>query len=290
MDAEVTVVIPLYNKARVIDRAIRSVVEQTFRRWHLIVVDDGSTDEGAARVTKFLDDPRVRLVRQDNAGPGAARNAGLALTKTRYVAFLDADDEWDADFLDSTLHVLEEHPSLAVVAAAWRYGAERTDSRLRLAAKAIPLGPWSLDTAEPAIHVKARVDAIHSSAALARTEVVRGLGGFYAAHRCTYGEDSWLWARLILHGHRIYLLNYLALTFHTDESSLSVGRGAPYPLPPLVEHWEQALADLPASRRALAAAYIRRYCQFVAWGSLRQRSFRVAAQALMRANAARVSR
>ena len=71
----VTVVIPLYNKAETIVAAVESVRRQSFQDWLLIVVDDGSRDDGAARV-EALGDPRVRVIRQPNAGVAAARNAG----------------------------------------------------------------------------------------------------------------------------------------------------------------------------------------------------------------------
>ena len=95
----VSVIIPLYNKEPYVRRALSSIRAQTFEDFEVIVVDDGSTDEGARAVESF-DDARVRLVHQQNAGPGAARNRGIAEARGELLAFLDADDEWTPTYLE----------------------------------------------------------------------------------------------------------------------------------------------------------------------------------------------
>lgn len=96
--AQVDVVIPLYNNAAYIIPALASVLAQTQMPAKVFVVDDGSTDDGAARVEQFIAAngaiPLVRLIRQPNGGPNSARNHGLRLGTSSFVAFLDADDVW----------------------------------------------------------------------------------------------------------------------------------------------------------------------------------------------------
>lgn len=100
MQPEVSVIIPLYNTEDYIAEALRSVVSQTLRELEIIVVDDGSTDRSAAVVESFAaDDPRIRLIRQANAGQAAARNAALALAAGRFVYFMDSDDWIEPDTL-----------------------------------------------------------------------------------------------------------------------------------------------------------------------------------------------
>lgn len=96
----VSVVLPTYNRAGLIGRAIRSVLGQTYRDLELIVVDDGSTDD-TAKVVEAFGDPRIRYTSlAHNRGAGAARNAGIQLARGRLLAFQDSDDEWLADKLE----------------------------------------------------------------------------------------------------------------------------------------------------------------------------------------------
>lgn len=98
--AVITVIIPAYNAGKYIARTLRSVVEQTFSDFACIIIDDGSTDATAKISSETVGhDARFRIVRQDNAGECAARNAGMALVRTPLVAMLDSDDVWHPDFL-----------------------------------------------------------------------------------------------------------------------------------------------------------------------------------------------
>ena len=94
----ISVIIPLYNKERTILSSIESVLSQSFQDIELIVVDDGSTDSSVS-VVESIDDGRLRLIKQENAGPGAARNTGARQAKGEWLVFLDADDELCKDAL-----------------------------------------------------------------------------------------------------------------------------------------------------------------------------------------------
>ena len=116
----VSVVIPLYNKARHIHRAIHSVLAQTWQDFELIVVDDGSTD-GGGEIVSMMPDPRIRLIVQDNAGVSSARNHGIKEASADLVAFLDADDEWLPCFLETVMGLHARHPVAGIYATAYRY-------------------------------------------------------------------------------------------------------------------------------------------------------------------------
>ena len=104
----VSVIIPTYNRAHLVGRAIKSVLNQTFQDFEIIVVDDGSTDSTKEVVTSF-NDTRIRYIKhQMNKGGNAARNTGLKNSKGEYIAFLDSDDEWLPEKLERQLEVFEK--------------------------------------------------------------------------------------------------------------------------------------------------------------------------------------
>jgi glycosyltransferase involved in cell wall biosynthesis len=101
----VSVIIPTYNRAAVICHSIESVLRQTYSNTEVIVVDDGSTDDTQLRLKRFGE--RIRIVTQPNAGPGAARNLGIRLSRGEIIAFQDSDDLWKPTKLERQVRLLE---------------------------------------------------------------------------------------------------------------------------------------------------------------------------------------
>ncbi len=106
--ATVSVVIPTFNRASVVTRALESVLLQTRPPDELLVVDDGSTDDTAERVRAEL--PGVRVIEQENRGVSAARNAGIRAATGTWIALLDSDDEWLPEKLDRQLRAVTTEP------------------------------------------------------------------------------------------------------------------------------------------------------------------------------------
>ena len=105
----VSVIMPAYNVAETVGASIASIQAQSCQDWELIVVDDGSADDTAAHVMAVAEqDERIRLIRQENGGVSAARNAGLAAARGTYISFLDADDLWRDDALAALLQCAEK--------------------------------------------------------------------------------------------------------------------------------------------------------------------------------------
>jgi glycosyltransferase involved in cell wall biosynthesis len=118
-DVLVSAIMPVRNRASIIADAIRSVIGQTHTRWELIIVDDGSTDETTVIVREFAAaDPRIRLVEQPPTGVCAARNNGLDQATGEFVAFIDSDNAWLADFLELSLPSFSDPTIVATHAAA----------------------------------------------------------------------------------------------------------------------------------------------------------------------------
>lgn len=105
---KISIIIPAYNVSPWLRSTLRSVQAQTFHDWECIIIDDGSTDEPASCIP---DDPRFRLIRQDNAGVSAARNTGLYHAQGEFFFFLDADDLLVPTALHNLLTALQEHPN-----------------------------------------------------------------------------------------------------------------------------------------------------------------------------------
>ena len=114
---EISVVIPAYNHGRFLREAIDSVLAQTYAPLEIIVVDDGSTDDTEQIVRSYGD--RVRYIRQQNAGVGAARNNGIANARGEYVAFLDSDDLWLPEKLAVQVEYMRRHPECAACAVPY---------------------------------------------------------------------------------------------------------------------------------------------------------------------------
>ena len=112
----VSVIIPTYNRAHLVGQAIRSVLNQTFQDFELIIVDDGSSDDTEAVVKQF-NDPRIRYIYQENKGISGARNTGIRSARGRYIAFLDSDDLWLPDLLQLEVPILDANPDVGLVYA-----------------------------------------------------------------------------------------------------------------------------------------------------------------------------
>ncbi len=116
IDRLVSVVVPTYNRAYCICRAIDSVRQQTHSNWEILLVDDGSTDNTKAVIAStYAGDPRIRYIYQQNAGVSAARNAGIRESKGDYVAFLDSDDTWKPWKLETQLECFRFFPEVGMV-------------------------------------------------------------------------------------------------------------------------------------------------------------------------------
>ena len=110
---KITAIIPTYNRAHYLGIAIKSVLEQTFDNFELIVVDDGSSDNTRELVEEFSDQ-RIRYVYQKNRGISAAMNTGIRAARGCYVARLDSDDMWLPDMLETLAKVLDAHPKIGL--------------------------------------------------------------------------------------------------------------------------------------------------------------------------------
>lgn len=198
MTLEFSVVIPAFNAQATIPSAVASVLAQTRSDLEVIVVDDGSTDQTAAGVER-LGDPRVRLISQANLGVSAARNAGIAAARGRYVAFLDSDDLWLPRYLELAARALESvgRPGFAYTDAYAFDPLTGKVGRRGILGRPPPVPPPA-DPNEFLLELLER-NFVHVSTAIPRA-VLEAVGGFDAA--ATPAEDYGLWLRIAANGYR----------------------------------------------------------------------------------------
>lgn len=138
----VSVVVPTFDRARLVAEAIESALAQTMDDLEVIVVDDGSTDDTDRVVATY--GPPVRLLRQRNRGAAVARNRGVAAATGRYVAFLDSDDLWRPDKLEVEMAILAARPEVEAVISdsdLWHHGRFVTASRFEDIGVPLPAAP-----------------------------------------------------------------------------------------------------------------------------------------------------
>jgi glycosyltransferase involved in cell wall biosynthesis len=114
-----SIIVPLYNKAAFIESALASVLNQSYQNFEIIVVDDGSNDDGAARVSA-IEDARIFLISQKNAGVSSARNKGIERAEGEIVCFLDGDDYYHPSYLQTVISMANRYPEVVYFATAYR--------------------------------------------------------------------------------------------------------------------------------------------------------------------------
>jgi glycosyltransferase involved in cell wall biosynthesis len=188
----ISVVIPLYNKEKQIAKTLSSVLAQTYSDYEIVVVDDGSKDCSAKVVTSFSDN-RIRIIHQSNGGVSAARNRGVAEARGELIAFLDADDEWDSDYLSSQMRLVKEFPECDVFAVNYRIKSEQGV----VTATIIRRLPFSgtLGILSNYFEVAANSNPpLWTSAVMVRKSTFEAVGGFPVGVKS--GEDLLTWAKL----------------------------------------------------------------------------------------------
>jgi GT2 family glycosyltransferase len=183
---QVSVVIPVWNGERYLKEAIESILAQDFGDFELIIVDDGSTDESVKIADSFVDDPRVSIRRQANAGVVAARNAGLLNARAEFVAFLDADDVAIPSRLSKQFTYLQGHPEVAAVGShISHFNADKGAYLTQVFPIGVSRVADALEDGNP----------LAQPAVMLRKSMVAAVGGYREAFK--FGaEDYDLWLRL----------------------------------------------------------------------------------------------
>lgn len=203
----VSVVIPSYNRVELLQRAIDSALNQTYRDIELIVVDDGS-DDGTSEMIERIPDPRVRLVRHRRPqGVARARNAGIAIARGEWVAFLDNDDEWLPEKLERQLALVEqEDPGVAAVYCS-AFFASAPGERRPMRRRNLPRG----DVLDSLLrHDMPTTPTLY----MVRRSALIEIGGF--DDTALHAEDLDCWIRLARASYRFAVVDQPLAVWHAD--------------------------------------------------------------------------
>lgn len=181
----ISVVIPLYNKEREIHATIRSALDQSFAPVEVIVVDDGSTDR-SGQIADSISSPLLRVIHQPNGGVCRARNRGISEAQGDYIAFLDGDDRWHADFLSEIAGLIADYPDAGLYTTAFNIASEDGLHPAPTPSERGLIGDFFLESAH-------RYIAIPSTSCI-RKDVFSEVGAFPAGMKI--GEDLHLWIRI----------------------------------------------------------------------------------------------
>lgn len=185
-----SVVIPLYNKENFIQNCLKSVLNQSFTNFEVIIIDDGSTDESFTKA-KQIKDPRFSLYQQKNHGVSVARNKGVKKSKAAFIAFLDADDQWYPEHLAMIYSMIKNHPKQQLFA---------TNYQIEIAPKQYRNTKFSVAVTKPTQVINNFFEAslkdsiLHTITTVIRKSVFIEEGGFNPS--IPSGQDTDLFIRL----------------------------------------------------------------------------------------------
>ncbi|ASC69626.1 putative glycosyltransferase [Halomicronema hongdechloris C2206] len=183
-DPIVSVIIPTYNRAVLLEKAIKSVLKQTFSNFELIIVDDASSDQTTATIDRLYESCIKYIKHNKNMGVCAARNTGLAQAKGEYVAFLDSDDEWMPDKLQRQIDRFNEANERIGVIYTWL--------------KVVDINAQFQKLRKPSLHGNIEQDLLYSnfigtpSTPMIKRNYIEKTLGFDTRLRCCEDWDIWL--------------------------------------------------------------------------------------------------
>jgi glycosyltransferase involved in cell wall biosynthesis len=216
-----SVIIPLYNKAPYLERAIDSVLNQSFKDYEIIVVNDGSTDGGGELVeSKYRQ--QVQLINQENLGVSVARNLGIFHAKYPWIAFLDADDYWHKDYLFFVSKVISSYTDAKMIGASYRISGS------------LPNYPiFEVSSVHNYFTVAVKNTLFTSSSTVIHKSFFESNSGF--KENLKKGEDIDVWCRAYDYFGKAYFINN-PLVFYDTTASETINR-----IYPVISHFLQEM-------------------------------------------------
>ncbi len=213
------VIIPTYNRASLLERAITSVLNQNYPFFKLYIIDDGSTDETSLVIDKFIADERLCFLKQENKGVSSARNLGIFYSQHSWVTFLDSDDEWLEDKLQKQNDYILQNPEIKFIHSneIWIRDNVRVNAPLKFDKSSEGLLERSLETC-----------IISPSTVAIKRELLERFNGFNEEFKIC--EDYDLWLKILFREKVGFIEDFLIKKYHGHENQLST-------LDPLMEYY-----------------------------------------------------
>lgn len=215
MEAMVSIIVPTYNRATMIERAVNSILKQNYSSYEVIIVDDGSTDETAS-VIAGIPDNRIRYIfLEENQGVAHARNVGIKKARYDYIAFLDSDDEWLPDKLELQMKEFEHSPA-EIGLVYCRMGGLTRDGKDRFVC---PHQDFSKELlAGDMFSFLLQLNVIGTPTMVVRKDCLEQVGGFKETLQCL---EDWELILRIAKEWKIGFVNQVLVEVHKSAGSVS---------------------------------------------------------------------
>lgn len=216
---KISVIIPTYNRADKIEKAVRSVLDQTYSNVEVLVIDDASTDN-TRDVVESIQDRRIRYIRMEqNGGASAARNAGVSCADTEWIAFHDSDDVWRVDKLEKQINYKRSHSECDLIYSA--YAMHFADGKELVVPNDSMVGKLEGDIFETLL----QNNTIGAPTILIRKSVFKEQEGFDTSFKCL---EDWDFVLRVSRGHRIGYVNEVLIDAYQTAGGVSSNISAFY--------------------------------------------------------------
>ena len=250
---QVSVIMPLYNKAQSVISALNSIKAQAFVDYEVIVINDGSTDGSEKIVLDYIENNKQlkdwKLFSQENQGVSTARNNGVKLAKGMYIAFLDADDVWDETYLQHQVAFALQYPEAIMWGCAWENNSYNNASKKNR----IDFNPRLVGYIHDYWQIPKHANLFWLGSTILLKTAFLEIGGF--DERIKMGEDIDLAYRMILHGIVAFDSEYCGAIYRLDTENRAMNRPCPLKdtLPYYIEKYQQARTTNPYFRQEIDA-------------------------------------
>tara|TARA_B100000780_G_scaffold254099_1_gene202021 strand:+ start:13416 stop:14393 length:978 start_codon:yes stop_codon:yes gene_type:complete len=248
----ISVIIPVYNKAKYLRKCINSVLNQTLPANEIIIIDDGSTDDSYEVLNSFSSNEKIRILRQENAGPGNARNRGLEMASSEWVSFIDADDYWQDNFIEVALSKINliTNCNVFMCGANW-YDSDYVDVRLPILTneKNAYEGEWYVPRNLSPLELLSCMNFFATGAVIAKKTMLIRYGGYFDRIFCNSGEDGFLWIQ-VMFNETIYRYLKPLVNINTNASDLGIKRLTKKPTPPALIYDDLLYKNIEKSRHS----------------------------------------